>query len=744
MIDRPHIKAALMLFDMVETLEPRLAPLKRWFLKDLVPTIDKWAESEGDQGIKRAKDALGKGWLLVLGEDPGDPMAFTKATPEGVPSLVQPLVDRISHLRKDQRLLSAVLSLTRVTDLWLAHGDQASVMKQIKTIRDSSLPGTAKAVIKDFSEFCHRFLSSKEGTPFGKMYLNDLGFPKSQMHAKVAVGEFYSEKSGPNGPLTESAHLDWCSLRSAYTSKGTSLTEEITALENEICHFVGPVSLTGTTVWEGLDVSEVSCGKAFSKYPGKISQIEEKSGKVRLVASPDYYTQKAMRPIHRWLMDLLKTIPMDCTFDQRSSIPKIAQWQNEGRTVYSVDQSSCTDLFPMDCQMTILNERFGNNLATRVRTVMCDREWKVTLPSGKVTSVRWAVGQPMGIYGSWPLMAVTHHLLVQYCAWRSSGRKSLETFRHYVICGDDIVIGRKAVADSYLKVVKLLGMKVNLTKSHISGGKTLVDPVSEFAKITIWKGKPLHPIRPNMVLRSVKDWRYAVPLFIDLANAEGFAARRKFLVKLVNRYFPSKKKFLEPLLSDPTFWGGCGLRDSIPLRDKFTKLDVGQIHPWILYLSNKIRSALLLENRILSLPERVPSGRIIREHPLTLVAETMDWMTTNYGIPRFRPEELPSVREIAREISENGIERYSAFLSGSELPAPSPVPSWVDRGEKRLLEQRTLWEKSLKKPRFWEDPDPNTVVVEGGPTSGFNRSPSPDQQYDLVTRILTSRRFATR
>jgi hypothetical protein len=606
-------------------------------------------------------------------------------------------------------------------------------------------------VIKEFQTFVHGFLAAKGNTPFGKAVKRRLSIGGGYLHSPESVGHIYSEKSGPNGPLTASAHLDWCSIRNAKTHLGIPMRECILQLEEEMCQkgISDFHSLRPKRLWEGFTEDEVSGGKAFSKYPGKISQINEKSGKVRLVASPDYFSQQAMKPIHNWLMDLLKTIPMDCTFDQRSSIPKIAQWQDEGRTVYSVDQSSCTDLFPMDCQTIILEEAFSNNLASRVRTVMCDREWEITLPSGKTTTVRWGVGQPMGIFGSWPLMAVTHHLLVQYCHWRASGRKSFETFRDYVICGDDIVIGRKAVAESYLKVVKLLGMKVNLAKSHVSGGKTSVDPVSEFAKITIWKGKPLHPVRPNMILSSVKDWRYAVPLLIDLADHTGFAARRKLLVSWISKNFPTKKKFLLPLLTVPVLFGGVGLSDSDSLLKKFTSLKTGQIHPWILYLGNKIRSEIILENQLCAFPRENLAGDVLRQHPIKVVRDDQvaRYHLYGYGLPGCRPGDVPSVQAICQDLLENGLERYRRFFTGTGKPNQCPGPQygkgykplaygqtvpWDDTAKKRQLENRTLWEKSLRRTIYWKSPV--SLLETWLPTT---RSTSPELQYALVSRLLT-------
>jgi hypothetical protein len=742
-------RSGSMLFDLISTLEPRVRPLRAWYLESLLPTIGKWYLSEGDQGIKRGKEMLGRAWLEILGEDPGPAMAFVKSSGDkSTPTLVLPLVRRILSLTKDHRLLSAALTICRSTDLWTAKGNLASVVKQVQVIADSRLPSGAKHMVDEFIQFCHEFLSSAPSSDFRRAYKDFLRFHDAEQSERI-VGELFSVKSGPNGPLTPNAHLDWCTLHEAKTSKGTTLLEEIRNLESELCKSAfGPISLESWDSWEEFSPSDISGGKEYSKYPGKISIIREKSGKVRLVASPDYYSQKALKPIHDWLMALLRTIPMDCTFDQRAAVPKIGKWQDSGRTVYSFDQSSCTDLFPMVCQLPILSARFGEPIAEAVRTVMCDREWEIKLKPGRTKVVTWGVGQPMGLYASWPLMALAHHLLVQFSYWRTSkGRKSKDVFRDYVICGDDIVIGSKSVAESYLKVVKTLGMKVNLTKSHISGGKTWIDPVSEFAKITIWKGKPLFPIRPNMVLRSMQDWRYAVPLILELSQLDGWKPKLSFFKKIVIRYYPTKQKYLLPLLTIPRFLGGIGLRDSTKLHDKFMKLRDGEIHPWLYYLGRKIRTERVLENKLgrFDFSEALPP-RALREHPLVMVTEAMGSRRRRFSIPRTPLGSLPVTAEWCKVILEVGCSQFPELGIMDDLIKVSPCPIWDPYSEKKQLSSLAAWEETLRKPHFWPKPDRDSQADPNKDTA-FPDDPwssdylGAEAQYAFVTRIMTALRF---
>lgn len=68
----------------------------------------------------------------------------------------------------------------------------------------------------------------------------------------------------------------------------------------------------------------------------------------------------------------------------------------------------------------------------------------------------------MGAYSSWAMLALTHHLIVQFSHWRTGGNK---WFRDYMILGDDVVIYDVRVARSYLIVMRTLGVDISFAKS---------------------------------------------------------------------------------------------------------------------------------------------------------------------------------------------------------------------------------------------------------------------------------------
>lgn len=98
----------------------------------------------------------------------------------------------------------------------------------------------------------------------------------------------------------------------------------------------------------------------------------------------------------------------------------------------------------------------------------------------------------MGLYGSWALLALSHHYLVRYAARRAGvPSKGL-----YAILGDDIVIADGAIASSYEELCLSLGVGITRHKCVEPGlcrGKKYAG--AEFASVLLTprgETSPLH------------------------------------------------------------------------------------------------------------------------------------------------------------------------------------------------------------------------------------------------------------
>jgi hypothetical protein len=233
-------------------------------------------------------------------------------------------------------------------------------------------------------------------------------------------------------------------------------------------------------------------GKSFTKsflpfYLGRLGAKEE-PGKVRVFAMVDWWTQMLLRPIHMMLFGLLKNIAQDATFDQDRGVQMGIRLLKKNGVAYSYDLSAATDRLPILIQKLLIeylipgaSESWAKILVGReYQTPKAHRCLGMKIPE----AVTYVVGQPMGALSSWAMLALTHHFIVQFAAWKEGWPK---WFSDYLVLGDDIVIFNSKVAQRYLLIMKDLGVGINLVKSVVS------KDTFEFAKRIIHKDSNLSP-----------------------------------------------------------------------------------------------------------------------------------------------------------------------------------------------------------------------------------------------------------
>jgi len=202
----------------------------------------------------------------------------------------------------------------------------------------------------------------------------------------------------------------------------------------------------------------------------------------------DYWTQVALKPLHEWIFSVLREIPQDGTFDQMQPVKRLLKKVSPGTTIYSYDLSAATDRLPVFIQGLILVQIFGRHFAATWRALLCGRTYylgakhaKAAGLGSKGVNLRYAVGQPMGAFSSWAMLALTHHALVQFAAYRAGEAK---WFDLYAILGDDVVIAGDGVAREYRRICEEVGLSIGIAKSLVAKDKTL-----EFAKKFFFRGE---------------------------------------------------------------------------------------------------------------------------------------------------------------------------------------------------------------------------------------------------------------
>nr|UJQ92590.1 MAG: putative RNA-dependent RNA polymerase [Mitoviridae sp.] len=226
---------------------------------------------------------------------------------------------------------------------------------------------------------------------------------------------------------------------------------------------------------------------------GRLHAIEEPAGKVRIVAICDYWTQAALKPVHDHLFRILAKISTDATFNQTGSIES---YYDQGLSPHwSFDLKAATDTIPLELYkialVPLMKVGDEDEIATIRRVdlwadILTDRDWLLPDLSG---TVRYNTGQPMGALSSWASMAIVHHSLVQFAAWKAF-LDSETWYPFYRVLGDDVDISKfHQVAENYQMICSQFGIVIGLLKSL----KSLLN-CFEFANQRYFPGGNISPL----------------------------------------------------------------------------------------------------------------------------------------------------------------------------------------------------------------------------------------------------------
>lgn len=231
---------------------------------------------------------------------------------------------------------------------------------------------------------------------------------------------------------------------------------------------------------------------------GKLGFKEESAGKLRVFAMLDILTQWTFKPLHDRMFEILKQIPQDGTFHQVLPLNLLVKRLPAGTPLWSLDQSSATDRIPALLAKDLLSSLTTPRLAEFWYTILTDRIFDGAYKK-EVVSVKYATGQPMGAQTSWSLgLALLHHAIVQFSAFKAGVVKNAEWFQDYALLGDDIVIANNDVAREYQLVLTRIGVECGIHKSLVSP-KGLAQ---EFAKRFYYKGVDMSPVPLKEIVAS--------------------------------------------------------------------------------------------------------------------------------------------------------------------------------------------------------------------------------------------------
>lgn len=165
--------------------------------------------------------------------------------------------------------------------------------------------------------------------------------------------------------------------------------------------FVGPLNPT-------------SADLGLPPITGRLGMTVEGGGKRRIFVIGNYFNQRLLKPVHDWLMSVLSLIRMDGTFNQQR---RPLDYLKGKEHCYSFDLKAATDGWPLLFLFEVMQSLFDRSFASSVvnSTLACNI-FDVPFVKKRPSTFSFVAGQPLGDYSSWPLFALSHHLLVWICA----------------------------------------------------------------------------------------------------------------------------------------------------------------------------------------------------------------------------------------------------------------------------------------------------------------------------------------
>lgn len=336
---------------------------------------------------------------------------------------------------------------------------------------------TEKQSVKAVKSITTRYSGLKENS------VNEMWFAERIIQMRITTNKFSSEtfskviKTAPRPLLHSNSYYfsgleltaqDWKTLKAKpYGSMVLSLMTESWVPESLRTNF------RKESVRHIQD--EYGCD---SGYAGRVLGMQQNACKLRVVAQPSAAIQDAFAPMHSYLMKAVDMLysKESCVKDQMKGAYAIKRHLDEGRDVYSVDLSSATDRFPRFMSQAVLCSLGLKEYSDALEEV-CNRPWlNANLIGSK--DLYYETGQPMGLYGSFPLFHLSNLVVADMALQRAQSRSdSLIPFADgtfFKVVGDDIVLSDPLVAEQYKEEMLALGVEISPTKTF--SGK-----VAEFA-----------------------------------------------------------------------------------------------------------------------------------------------------------------------------------------------------------------------------------------------------------------------
>lgn len=353
-------------------------------------------------------------------------------------------------------------------------------------------------------------------------------FPKQKVQERLkdlaSLSDIHmSVRKGPNGPALGSIIEDF------YGITQSGLIEPITEIAEITENHQLLICLRELEIekFSGLhnNLAEEPC------LDSRLAIKHEPWGKTRFFAICDWFSQSALKGLHKWIFNWLSKQAEDGTMSQDRVAEIVRAWTAIGDSrcsvideIYSLDLSKATDRLPATLQREIIQQMFGKFFADRWYTICTRRNFQT--PGGG--TVRFAAGQPLGVYSSWAMLALTHHTVCR-TALELLGQRWGGENPHYVVIGDDVAMKGAEIAEQYTLIMHtVLRVEISKIKGFTPDTSIGLNPLlrtvrsnsAELAKRVFTDGYEITTVSPE-TLKSASEYPADFPNLLRQLHNRG-------------------------------------------------------------------------------------------------------------------------------------------------------------------------------------------------------------------------------
>lgn len=243
-------------------------------------------------------------------------------------------------------------------------------------------------------------------------------------------------------------------------------------------------------------------------FTGYVHITNEPGLKDRYFASPNQVIQRALDPLKVALGRVVKTLPWDCTFNQRKADSTILAALAESKEIHSVDLSKATDNFPWTFQKRVIEGllgRYGEMGKSTYQSMQLyfdtveKGSWLIESGSRSFAFPGWTKGQPLGLAPSFFTFTLSHGLLLFIL-------NGMRWDKKFFVLGDDVIIFDNQLHNKYRKVLSQWEVPISDTKSFSSNHFAQFAGVSYTSDRAWWTPKWIQPTADNIL--DISAWWY--------------------------------------------------------------------------------------------------------------------------------------------------------------------------------------------------------------------------------------------